>query len=60
MLERFSPAIESLTLIPSGNGRFEVVAGDELIYSKKATGRHAEPGEIEAAFQRMSGFEPAP
>jgi selenoprotein W-related protein len=38
--------IESLTLIPSSGGRFEVTVNGELVYSKKATGRHAEPGEV--------------
>jgi selenoprotein W-related protein len=32
--------IETVTLIPSGNGRFEVMLNDELIYSKAATGKH--------------------
>ena len=32
--------IESITLIPSGNGRFEVTLDDELVYSKAATGKH--------------------
>jgi selenoprotein W-related protein len=38
--------IESLTLIPSSGGRFEVTVNGELVYSKKQTGRHAEPGEV--------------
>ena len=33
-------------IIPSRGGVFEVVVDGELIYSKKATGRHAEPDEI--------------
>ena len=36
--------IRSWKLIPSRGGVFEVTANGELIYSKKATGRHAEPG----------------
>lgn len=32
--------IETVTLIPSGNGRFEVKINDELVYSKAATGKH--------------------
>jgi predicted Rdx family selenoprotein len=32
--------IESIQLIPSSNGRFEVTLGDELVYSKAATGKH--------------------
>jgi selenoprotein W-related protein len=46
LTENYTPLIENLTLIPSSGGRFEVKVGDMLIYSKRATGRHAEPGEI--------------
>ena len=59
MLKRYSRAIETLTLIPSGGGRFEVIVGDELVYSKKATGRHAEPGEIARLFEAKTGAQPA-
>jgi selenoprotein W-related protein len=38
--------LSELTLIPSGGGVFEVTLGDDLIYSKKATGRHAEYDEV--------------
>jgi selenoprotein W-related protein len=33
-------------LIPSRGGVFEVVVDGDLIYSKKATGRHADPEEV--------------
>ena len=46
LLQAFESHIESLELIPSSGGRFEVTVDGDLIYSKKATGRHAEPGEI--------------
>lgn len=32
--------IECVQLIPSNNGRFEVLLDDELVYSKAATGKH--------------------
>ena len=32
--------VEQIVLIPSGNGRFEVMINDELVYSKAATGEH--------------------
>jgi selenoprotein W-related protein len=44
--EELAPQIAALTAIPSGGGRFEIIVNDDLIYSKKATGRHAEPGEV--------------
>ena len=41
-----SDRVESLRLIPSGGGRFEVTANGQVVYSKAATGRFPEPGEI--------------
>jgi selenoprotein W-related protein len=38
--------IESVTLIPSDGGRFEVSVNGKLIYSKLQTKRHAEAGEV--------------
>ena len=58
LLEKFSPVIESLTLIPSGGGAFEVIVGDELVYSKKATARHAEPGEVARLIEKKTGVAP--
>jgi selenoprotein W-related protein len=46
LLNEIMPNIESLTLLPSSGGRFEVKAGDVLVFSKKAQGRHAEAGEV--------------
>jgi len=33
-------------LIPSSGGVFDVTVDDQLIFSKKALRRHAEPGEV--------------
>jgi selenoprotein W-related protein len=41
IFEEFGQKHEVL-LIPSSGGVFEVTVGDKLVYSKKATGRHAE------------------
>lgn len=35
-----------MELIPSGGGVFEVTQDGELIFSKKALKRHANPGEV--------------
>jgi selenoprotein W-related protein len=35
----------------SRGGVFEVTLDDEMIYSKRATGRHAEPGEVKRLLQ---------
>jgi selenoprotein W-related protein len=46
ILSTYKTSVESLTMIPSAGGVFEVNIGDNLVYSKKATGRHAEEGEV--------------
>jgi selenoprotein W-related protein len=38
-------------LIPGGGGVFEVKVDGELVFSKKALGRHARPGEVLALIQ---------
>lgn len=45
--------IESLSLIPSDGGRYEVVVDGKLIYSKLQTGRHAEPEEVMRLFRKF-------
>jgi selenoprotein W-related protein len=46
LLSNFEPEIETVTLIPSQGGRFEVDVNGALIYSKLQTRRHAQPGEV--------------
>ena len=46
LLGEFEHQIDSVTLIPSRGGVFEVTANEDLIYSKRATGRHAEYDEV--------------
>lgn len=46
ILEEFEHKIDDFSLIPSGGGVFEVVAGDQLVYSKKETGRHTDYDEV--------------
>lgn len=38
--------MDDLALVPSRGGVFEVTVDGDLIYSKKATGRHADPAEV--------------
>jgi selenoprotein W-related protein len=44
--------VASWRLIPSSGGVFEVTVNGELLFSKKALKRHAEPGEVRAAIER--------
>ena len=46
LLDEFEHKIDDVTLIPSRGGVFEVIAGDKLIYSKLATGEHAEYEDV--------------
>ena len=46
VLKQFEHLVESITLIPSDGGRFEVTVNGDLIYSKLATKRHVQPGEV--------------
>ena len=38
--------VAGLRLIPSSGGVFEVTVSGKKIFSKKALGRHAAPGEV--------------
>ena len=53
MLKEFEHVIESITLVPSDGGRFEVSVNGTLIYSKLQTKRHAEPGEVVKLIGKM-------
>jgi len=41
-------------LVPSSGGVFEVTVDGNLVFSKKALRRHAEPGEIVELIKRAS------
>jgi selenoprotein W-related protein len=43
-----------LKMIPSSGGVFEVTVDDRLVFSKKALGRHAEPGEVLELIRRCA------
>lgn len=51
LLGEFQESLEELTLIPSSGGVFEVEVDGDLVYSKKATGRHAEYNEVAEAIR---------
>jgi selT/selW/selH-like putative selenoprotein len=42
-------------LIEASGGLFEVAVDEKLVFSKKATRRHAEPGEVLKAIERLRG-----
>jgi len=47
-----------MQLIAAGGGLFEVEVDGNLIYSKAATGRHAEDGELVRLFAEQTGLVP--
>jgi selT/selW/selH-like putative selenoprotein len=49
-LKAYKRDIDSLVLIPSDGGSFEVKKNDTLVFSKLAAGRFPEDGEIKAIF----------
>jgi selenoprotein W-related protein len=53
LLDKFEPEIETLKLIPSDDGRFEIRVNEKLIYSKLQTKRHAEPGEVAGLVEKF-------
>ena len=55
LLKAFEASIASLELIPSSGGVFEVEVDGKLLFSKKATGRHAEPGEVLRIMRDLKG-----
>jgi selenoprotein W-related protein len=55
LLKHYEHVIESVLLVPSDSGKFEVTANDQLLYSKLATHRHAEPGEVLGLVRKLVG-----
>jgi predicted Rdx family selenoprotein len=51
LLADYQHVIETLTLRMGSKGVFDVVVDGELVYSKHAERRHAEPGEVLARFR---------
>jgi selenoprotein W-related protein len=55
LLNNFEAEIESITLLPSEGGRFEVTVNDKLVYSKLKTGRHVDVGEVVGLIKKQKG-----
>ncbi len=59
LLTHYQHVIDDLRIVTGGSGIFDVVVDGTTLYSKKATGRHAEPGEVLDLFTRHVGPEVA-
>jgi selenoprotein W-related protein len=51
LLSNYQHVIDTLTLATGSKGVFDVEVDGELLYSKHATGRHANPGEVLELFR---------
>lgn len=62
ILTNYQHVIETFTFITGSGGAFEFKVNGDLLYSKKATKRHAEPGEVLQLFREYigPGVEPYP
>lgn len=55
ILSNYQHIVEDFTLVTGSSGAFEVTVNDQLVYSKKESGRHANKGEILEIFQGIIG-----
>lgn len=55
LLANYQHVIDTLTLDTGTKGVFDVEVDGEMLYSKHATGRHAEPGEVLTLFRERYG-----
>jgi selenoprotein W-related protein len=59
ILGKYEHYIDNITLLPSSGGAYEVLAGDELIFSKKELGRHATIDEVMDSLEVIIGPVPS-
>ncbi len=55
ILSDYQHEVEALTFTTGSKGVFDVTVDGELLYSKHATGRHANPGEVYELFVEQYG-----
>ena len=55
LLKNYEHVIETITLVPSDGGKFEVTVNGDLLFSKKKVARHAEPGEVLGLVRKVVG-----
>ena len=53
LVREFESEIQSLEILPSDGGRFEVRVNEALVFSKKQLGRHAEAGEVAGIVRKL-------
>ena len=53
LLHDYQHVISELELVTGSAGVFDVEVDDRLLFSKRAVGRHAEPGEVLRLFREQ-------
>ena len=53
LLHDYQHVISQLELVTGSKGVFDVEVDDRLLFSKRAVGRHAEPGEVLRLFREQ-------
>ncbi len=60
VLGSYQHRIDALTLVPGPAGIFDVTVNGELLFSKYAEHRHAQPGEVLELFRAVIGPDVRP
>jgi len=60
LIDEYGDQIESITLVKGEGGRFEVDVDGKNIFSKAASKRHANPGEIVSIIGQLDGYSGYP
>jgi selenoprotein W-related protein len=55
LLKNYEHVIETITLVPSDGGKFEITVNGNLLFSKSELHRHAEPGEVLGLVRKLVG-----
>ena len=55
LVKTYEHVIETISLVPSDGGKFEVTVNGDLLFSKKKLARHAEPGEVLGLVRNIVG-----
>jgi selT/selW/selH-like putative selenoprotein len=53
IIEEFGDDLETITLVKGNKGRFEVALDGATIFSKSASKRHPQPGEVTGNIRGM-------
>ena len=55
ILSNYQHIIDRFTFVTGSKGVFDFKVNDEMLFSKKSIGRHAEPGEVLRLFREHVG-----